>query len=544
MFCPDHEGDCFNTDGTTPGPKGPCCIDISQQITDGMNVEMNFDIWWELEGTPYDWCELQFHPGCPDDTSANWETLDIWRIPFGWAWSSYFYTGLYSEAGSDGWISPWFGGPYDLDARCAAYSVTEFALRFVFQSDGGWNYRGVKLDDITISNFYYHEYPAPYYTDFIDPCDNMSNWCTGQLNTGQFWFHRVDRTGNAAHTGTYCNWNELDMVLGMIKNGIFEPGLGETFVPLMDDALIWTTEIADSYKAFLTYEVNYRIDDVDANGQPCARMWVEIDDGSDTWWVLCEYDADDVNSGNSGGWITENFDISFLAGKPIQIRFRVNTDVEYTATNNRVYVRNVQILGKQDHTAPVSSITMTGTMKDSGWFNTAVNVKITASDNIGMGEIHYILDGVETVVSGNIAEFTVSGNGQHTLEYWAVDAMGNEEGHHIVPPFRIDSGSAPTVAITAPEPGLYLFGNKILSASKVIIIGAFTIEATASDAESGIYKVQFYLDGDVIAEDTEVPFSAYCAVKHMGEGTIKVVAEDFAQNTAEDTLDITYYKFL
>jgi hypothetical protein len=30
----------------------------------------------------------------------------------------------------------------------------------------------------------------------------------------------------------------------------------------------------------------------------------------------------------------------------------------------------------------------------------------------------------------------------------------------------------------------------------------------------------------------------------MGDGTIRVVAEDFAQNTAEDTLDITYYKFL
>jgi len=30
----------------------------------------------------------------------------------------------------------------------------------------------------------------------------------------------------------------------------------------------------------------------------------------------------------------------------------------------------------------------------------------------------------------------------------------------------------------------------------------------------------------------------------MGAGTIKVIAEDFSGNTAEDTLDITYYKFL
>jgi len=100
------------------------------------------------------------------------------------------------------------------------------------------------------------------------------------------------------------------------------------------------------------------------------------------------------------------------------------------------------------------------------------------------------------------------------------------------------------VAITAPEPGLYLFGNKLLSSSKVFIIGAFTIEATATDAESGVYKVAFYLDGDLIGESTSAPYSAYCAVKHMGAGEIKVVAEDFSMNTAEDTLDVTYYKFL
>ena len=122
--------------------------------------------------------------------------------------------------------------------------------------------------------------------------------------------------------------------------------------------------------------------------------------------------------------------------------------------------------------------------------------------------------------------------------------MVNEDAHHTLPTFRIDSGNPPTVAITAPEPGLYLFGNKLLSSSKVFIIGAFSIEATASDAESGVYRVQFYLDGDLLSESTEVPYSAYCAVKHMGAGTIKVVAEDFSGNTAEDTLDITYYKFL
>jgi hypothetical protein len=491
---------------------------------------------------------LLFHPGCPADTSSGWFYVDSWD---GWSHppTSYYYTGLLPEAASDGWVtmSAVNGVPYDLIGLFGSFGVTTGVLRFVFIADGAWDYRGMKIDDVVITNFYQDGFP-PVYEDLVDPCDDLSNWCTGDMNTGQYWFHKTDRTFLPDDIGTYCNFDELDP-FAHVYNGVVDTPF-ESFVPLMNDGLIWTTEIMDCYKAFLQFETDYVIDDFRTVGLKLgnyevstARCFVEISDGTN-WWTLDVFDFDDMYSGVTGGFVQKDYDISFLAGKAIQVRFRVNTDAQFAGINNYICIRDVHITGKQDHTAPTSSITMTGTMKDSGWYNTAVRVKITASDNIAMGEIHYILDGVETVIAGDTAEFTVSGNGQHTLEFWAVDAMGNEEGHHIVPPFRIDSGSAPTVAITAPEPGLYLFGNKILSASKVIIIGAFTIEATASDAESGIYKVQFYLDGDVIAEDTEIPFSAYCAVKHMGEGTIKVVAEDFAQNTAEDTLDITYYKFL
>jgi hypothetical protein len=262
-------------------------------------------------------------------------------------------------------------------------------------------------------------------------------------------------------------------------------------------------------------------------------------DGGVNWHVI-----DQFIGTTFGEDVEETYDITPWAGNDILIRFRVQGSTD--SVDDRYWcINDAYIAGKSDDTAPASSATMSGTMKESGWYTTSVKVTINAEDlGIGMGEIHYILDGSETVVSGDKAEFTVSGNGPHNIEYWAVDAMGNEETpHNTIPEFRIDMGSPPTVQITAPEPGLYLFGNKLLSASKVIIIGAFTVEATASDAESGIYRVQFFLDGDLVSEDTELPFSAYIAERHMGAGTIKVVAEDFAQNTAEDTLDITYYKF-
>jgi hypothetical protein len=271
-----------------------------------------------------------------------------------------------------------------------------------------------------------------------------------------------------------------------------------------------------------------------------AHGFIEIStDGGVTWHILDEFIGSTFGEDD-----VDQYDITPYVGNDILVRFRVEGSED--SVDDRFWCLNdVYIAGKTDETAPTSTATMSGTMKESGWYTTGVKVTITATDEgAGMGEIHYILDGTENVVSGSKAEFTVSGNGEHNIQFWAVDKMGNVEAKHTIPTFRIDSGSAPSVAITAPEPGLYLFGNKLLSASKVIIIGAFTVEATASDAESGIYRVQFYLDGDLISEDTEMPFNAYIAEKHMGAGTIKVVAEDFAQNTAEDTLDITYYKFL
>jgi hypothetical protein len=340
----------------------------------------------------------------------------------------------------------------------------------------------------------------------------------------------------------------------------------------IDSAIVWETEIADAYEAYLTIDVDWDLLNIyvgDFFGLPynddvwmmfVATLELSIDGGS-TWIKLDEF----TDSGSG----TFTYDLTPYAGNDLLIRMRVQYEGYITgvlvddyfgytpesmllwyggffaADGGSICINDMFITGKKDTTAPNSVIVMSGTQVDSGWFSTPVSVTITATDDNGVKEIHYILDGSETVVAGNKATFTVSENGEHTLSFWAVDLVGNvETPANTVPAFKIDSGSPPTVAIVAPEPGLYLFGNKLLSLSKVMIIGAFTAEATASDAESDVYRVQFLLDGDVVSEDTEAPFSAYIAEKHMGAGTLEVVAEDFAGNSASDSLDITYYKFL
>ena len=91
-----------------------------------------------------------------------------------------------------------------------------------------------------------------------------------------------------------------------------------------------------------------------------------------------------------------------------------------------------------DATAPASSDASApqrlAADADSDWRTTSQQVTIDAADADGSGvaSIHYVVspDGTEQTVAGDTACFTVSGDGSHHVEYWAVDAAGNAEASH------------------------------------------------------------------------------------------------------------------
>jgi len=172
-----------------------------------------------------------------------------------------------------------------------------------------------------------------------------------------------------------------------------------------------------------------------------------------------------------------------------------------------------------------------------------VKICIYAIDDYGMGEIHYLRDGKETVVPGDIAKFAVTRTGGHNIEYWGVDAAGNEEIPHNSVEFRIVCYDGPFVYITFPWPGLYLFGNLILSFDKVFIIGSFPIEADVYDYFNEITNIEFYLDDTLVGTASTPPYSAYCTIKHFGAGKIKAKGIVDENSWVYDILDITYYKF-
>ncbi|MEA2053727.1 MAG: Ig-like domain-containing protein [Candidatus Thermoplasmatota archaeon] len=91
----------------------------------------------------------------------------------------------------------------------------------------------------------------------------------------------------------------------------------------------------------------------------------------------------------------------------------------------------------------------------------------------------------------------------------------------------------PTVDIVKPENSIYIFNRKILPNAFPLIIGEITIQAHANDEQSGIAKVEFYIDNILKHTDIESPYEWLWDENAVGKHEIKAIAYDTAGNTAD-----------
>jgi chitinase len=142
--------------------------------------------------------------------------------------------------------------------------------------------------------------------------------------------------------------------------------------------------------------------------------------------------------------------------------------------------------------APASGSTVSGTL----------TVNASASDNVGVSRVELRLDGAvistDTAAPYSFAWNTATAsNGGHTLSTRAFDAAGNSATSAGVSVTVSNSTGGdttpPTTSITAPASGATVSGN-------------VTFSASASD-NVGVTRVEFRVDGTVIATDTTAPYS-------------------------------------
>ena len=157
---------------------------------------------------------------------------------------------------------------------------------------------------------------------------------------------------------------------------------------------------------------------------------------------------------------------------------------------------------------------------------TTVTLAATASDNVGVAGVQFLVDGTALGAEDTTAPYSVSWDpttatdGPHTLTARARDAAGNTA-----------TSAAVTVTVGRRHHGAH---GDITPAAGTTVSGTVTLTANASD-NVGVAGVQFLLDDTALgAEDTAAPYAVSWDTTTATNGTHTLTARvrDAAGNTA------------
>ncbi|MEO3777214.1 hypothetical protein ABGB16_10265, partial [Micromonospora sp. B11E3] len=173
-----------------------------------------------------------------------------------------------------------------------------------------------------------------------------------------------------------------------------------------------------------------------------------------------------------------------------------------------------------DTTPPTATAAVTGQRDDNGAYVGAATVTLSASDTeSGVERIEFSLDGGAYVAYS--APVTVNQAGQHTVAYRATDKAGNTSAAQSV---SFTVVQAPPADTTPPTASASVTGQRDDAGAYV---GSATVTLSATDAGSGVERIEFSLDGQ--------PYAAYSApvtVNQPGQHTVSYRATDKAGNTS------------
>ncbi|MDX6690371.1 MAG: hypothetical protein QOG15_1828 [Solirubrobacteraceae bacterium] len=167
-------------------------------------------------------------------------------------------------------------------------------------------------------------------------------------------------------------------------------------------------------------------------------------------------------------------------------------------------------------TAPAQGATVSG----------AVSVTADASDNVGVTNVQFKLDGANLGAADTTSPYAVTWDsttatpGSHTLTAVAKDAANNSTTSTAVT-VTVPDATPPSVSVTAPAQG-------------ATVSGTVNVSATASD-NAAVSSVQFKLDGQNLGSaDTTSPYAVTwdTSTATPGSHTLTAVATDAANNSA------------
>jgi plastocyanin len=180
--------------------------------------------------------------------------------------------------------------------------------------------------------------------------------------------------------------------------------------------------------------------------------------------------------------------------------------------------------GGGDTTAPTVSVTVSGTRDAEGNYVGSATVTVTATDaGSGVGTVEYQVD--DTSWQPYTGPVAVTPPGDHSVQFRATDKAGNVSGVGSVSFRVVAAGDTDT---TAPTVAAQLTGARDADGNYV---GPATATLTATDAGSGVARVEYQLDGGAWTTYT-APIVVSAAGAHM----LHFRATDRAGNTSPEQM--------
>ena len=172
-----------------------------------------------------------------------------------------------------------------------------------------------------------------------------------------------------------------------------------------------------------------------------------------------------------------------------------------------------------------------------------VDIIASATDNVGVSRVEFYIDGSK-VGEDTQAPYeyswdtdTLQYNSTHSIKAKAYDSAGNTGESQIVT-VTIGDTQAPQVTITNPNDGDTVSGIVSIEAQVVDKIPSAK-NKKVEKAPSGISKVEFYVDGTKVGEDSQAPYEYSWNTDLLQYGSthsIKAKAYDNAGNTGESQI--------